>query len=294
MKEIVRMWYSGRTEAEVAMFRRVREMSGDLDLKDLRRQCAVAQAVRGSAAHRLFEEMVERFQPAESITKDVNYDGSVYSVSMVREWEPHDFESAEFMSVEATLSWGGFTVVKKTFAGAMLYVDATAVGEDDLGQRALGAESVGVTVDEAVRAACERAHFVGIEWIPVELVIDADSGTGSEVVPWPEGFSRYWGLFSSMRLPPASPSMLRHLWKGYDPAQRPELCKVYDSTKYEDIQLRYRRSDLAIIGDSDVMYTFEGGDCGFDVQAVVISKRVYDLFARMQLPLTYAPVVIEE
>lgn len=291
MKELLHLVYQASTEVEYATIRRIREICGESIDPNRRTRGLDVKVLSGSDAHRMFEEMVERVRPAPTPSVSAAYCGSSYFVVASREWEPHEIEAAEFVVVEAELVWNGRSAWSRDGIDLEIaHIDAFEIGVEDLIEPVLGYGTRGVTVNSEVRAACERLSCVGAQWIRIEAV---DDEKDDEILPWPEGSQRFWGLFSSVELPPVSPSMIRSPGVDTNSLCSMRNCNVRDSDRYGDVQLHYRRSDLAPFMHVDLAHTLEGGE-GFAGQHLVISQRVCRLFRSMNLRLRYVPVVIEE
>lgn len=100
-------------------------------------------------------------------------------------------------------------------------------------------------------------------------------------------------MTSDLILPPVSPVMIirdRH-GNQVEPSYE-KMCSLHDPgcPECRDVELHYRRSDLATIEPFDLALSFEQRPARF----YVASRRVYDVCKRHNLQAGWMPVRIDE
>jgi hypothetical protein len=225
--------------------------------------------------------------------------GKEYEISLVREYEPSDFELVRYMEfwpdpVDAVSDEG------RDEQGRLMLERPTLKKAKHSGLDFASATLGRMLVLQPVRDLLTEGGFRHLAFRPTVLI----TGRGTRPrrhapIPW-EQFKvtpSWWELHSDLVLPPLSPSMDLRDWNGkpVQPGDCSNGCVPRDGF-YNHAELHYRRSDLARVGPFDAALTFEHrfANNAEDTRHTIVSKRFYDYCQAKGLKGRWAPVRIDE
>lgn len=154
-----------------------------------------------------------------------------------------------------------------------------------------------VVVSSAVRRLLEAEGLLGLQFRSTKLKANKPVKTPSDQVEveWGTHGEPWWELASSVRLPPVCEPLHKVTFGNiHTPVPRDYEKGVFiKEPGYDQVELHYKRRELAAVEPFDVALTFEREGSPFD-RRLVVSKRFYEVCERNKLDVEWRPVRVDE
>jgi hypothetical protein len=155
-----------------------------------------------------------------------------------------------------------------------------------------------IIVPQRVREALEAGDLRHLQFRSEVHVSRELVGEKRREIPWSKFPERWYELWSDLILPRLSPTCIinDHSSNPYVEEGATVGCTLHEGF-YLWPEMRYRRSDLAKVGDFDIALTHERFDIGAVAEykrAKVVSQRYYQYCLAHNLKAKWRPVRIEE
>lgn len=152
----------------------------------------------------------------------------------------------------------------------------------------------GVCCSQRVRDSLETQAFRGLRFPDVPLIKKLPFTDDYEPVEWKPASNRFWGLNSEVELPPCSPRLYT-AFNGKIFTSR-EFRTTPREWEFNDVEWRYRRSELESAGAFDVARVWEEQNAPYDHfgSTIIVSPRFYRFCREQGYKVDFKPVRIDE
>lgn len=196
-----------------------------------------------------------------------------FSYRIDREYEKDDYESCEYLVLWAkdyladTIRNANGNIELKTMPKKIANIAACEYGD--------------VISDRLLSKLCEW-DFRYLAYYDVQIATKCT----------PQTTTKFYELFSELRLPPLHPKCTLFTNNGEPFEPRMKVGCFLVEGHYNPAELHYLESSIRPLEPFDFAYTHEGFG-GFQMPFIVVSKRVYDFFQANKLDVTFVPVRID-
>ncbi len=150
----------------------------------------------------------------------------------------------------------------------------------------------GIFVHEQTRVALAEGGFSHLRFLPFPLAREVEIGGRdvAEIKPYPKNRGPWWMMDSTVRMPIPSDTLLETTRQPGVYQAPSEKCMPLIEKGWEDVELHYRRSDLASLPPFDVA---RARSCN-ERAPIIVNQRFRQFCRERGLQFTFRPVRIEE
>jgi hypothetical protein len=155
-----------------------------------------------------------------------------------------------------------------------------------------GVGYVGIFVHEQTRLALVEGGFSHLRFLPFPLAREVEIGGRylAEIKPYPKNRGPWWMMDSTVRMPIPSDTLLETTRQPGVYQAPSEKCMPLIEKGWGDVELHYRRSDLAPLPPFEVA---RARSCN-ELARIIVNQRFRQFCRERGLQFTFRPVRIEE